>query len=76
MAMKRETRMAQPTIRGVYRKGRIRLLEPAPVSSDSPVLVVFLDNVSEDAERKAWLDATRRRFLKGYARRDSAYDAL
>ncbi|GEM_PF-2538180 len=68
--------MAQPTIRGVYRKGRIKLLEPAPVDSESPVLVVFLDRIGEEEERAVWLKAVRRRLLKGYARRDAAYDAL
>lgn len=68
--------MPQPTIRGIYRKGRIRLLEPAPVKTDSPVLVVFLEKIGEGDEKQAWLTAARKRFLKGYARADSAYDAL
>ncbi len=68
--------MAQPTIRGVYCKGRVKLLEPAPVDSESPVLVVFLDKIGDEEERQAWLKAARNRFLKGYARRDAAYDAL
>jgi len=65
--------MPNPAVRGVYRKGKVTLLEPAPTSDERAVLVVFLDD--EQAE-EAWRIRVRRSFLKGYAPRDKAYDAL
>lgn len=63
--------MSNPAVRGVYRKGKVTLLEPAPTAGERAVLVVFLED--EDA---AWRDHARKGFLKGYAPRDKAYDAL
>lgn len=65
--------MSQPTIRGVFQRGRVKLLEPAPVKGKRPVLIVFLDDGDPEA---GWKDAARKNLLKGYARRGGAYDAL
>ncbi len=65
--------MSQPTIRGVFKGGRVKLLEPAPVKGERPVLIVFLEKGDPESE---WKDAARKNMLKGYARRDRAYDAL
>lgn len=63
--------MPNPAVRGVYRKGKVTLLEPAPTAGERAVLVVFLED-----DDTAWRDRARRSFLKSYAPRDKAYDAL
>jgi hypothetical protein len=36
------------SVEGIYRDGRIELLEPAPVESEGRVIVTFLDNTGVD----------------------------
>lgn len=68
--------MAEAAIRGIFRKGRIRLLDPVPVDGETPVLVVFPDPARGREARRAWLTASRQNFLEGYARGDAVYDRL
>lgn len=72
--VKREKDMARATVRGVYRKGRIKLLEPPPEDSEGPVLVVFLDKIDGVDEKQPWLKTARKRPLKGCSLRDATFD--
>lgn len=74
------------SVEGVYRKGRVELLEPAPTSSDARVIVTFLpeDGVVVDLasrgigpEQAAALRQRLKAFQEDWDRPEmDAYDAL
>jgi hypothetical protein len=73
------------SVEGVYRNGQVELLEPAPTSDETRVIVTFLANGSEvdlkergiDPEQAADLRARLRSFDEDWRRPEmDAYDAL
>ena len=63
-----------PAIKGIYHDGKIELLENIPYKEDKKVLIVFLDDIGE--KDVPWEEAVSNDFLKGYSKKDSAYDKL
>jgi hypothetical protein len=72
------------SIEGIYRSGKIELLEPAPSTGDARVIVTFLSNGAVDLAQKqispqqaADLSARLKSFQEDWNRPDmDAYDAL
>jgi hypothetical protein len=73
------------SIEGIYREGRVELLEPAPSVTEAKVIVTFLQSPSAvdlakrgvDAEQAADLRARLSAFEEDWSRPEmDAYDAL
>ena len=51
---------------------KIKPLEKIPYKTDKRVIIIFLDNTDD----KIWNNTVAEDFVKGYSRKDTAYDKL
>lgn len=64
--------MSIAAIQGLYHDGKIEPLEEIPYKVDKKVIIVFFD----DMEDRIWDETVISDFMKGYSKKDAAYDRL
>lgn len=61
-------------VKGVYCNGKIKPLETIPIKEKKEVIIIFLDTLIKND--RIWDNSVAKDFLRGYSKKDMAYDRL